>query len=146
MSFLGLHIELHPMVVHFPIAFFIGALVLEILSCVFKKENLHQSAFHVASLAVIAVVLAVLTGLPEADEWGLTQHPVFNLHKTFALTTLAVAVSIFPVIWLMRRKKISSYRGIFILFLALIVMGISVAAYNGGRLVYEYSIGVEEEQ
>ena len=46
--------HLHPMIVHFPIALFIIALGLDILSFVIKKETFHHSAL---TLYVIAALM-----------------------------------------------------------------------------------------
>ena len=103
-------IHLHPMVVHFPIALFISALGFEMLSLILKKENLHQSALRIYILAVLTTPLVVLTGLWEADEWHLVSHPVFNLHKTFALVTMGMALVTLPILWIMKKRAGHFYR------------------------------------
>lgn len=140
----GLDIHLHSMVVHFPIALFTTALVLEVLSRIFRKDGLHQSAKHLYVLAAIVTPFVVKTGLWEAQKLEI-HHPVLDLHKKFALLTMWTAVVSLPVLWLFKKKLTQYFRLIFLIFLVMIVSSVSIAAYNGGRLVYEYGIGVESE-
>ena len=44
---------LHPKVIHFPIALFLGAMGMEVLSLIFRKDNLHRTAFHMYILATV---------------------------------------------------------------------------------------------
>ena len=142
MADIDLHI--HPMVVHFPIALFMSALVLEILSLILKKDSLHQTAKHLYVLAAIVTPLVVKTGLWEADELHI-HHPVLALHRKFALLTMWIALVSLPALWLFQKKIANYFRLVFLIFLVVIVSSLSIAAYNGGRLVYEYGVGVENE-
>ena len=68
------HIHLlHPRVIHFPIALFIGAMGMEVLSLIFKKDNLHPTALHMYVLATVITPFVVLTGLQEAEHLHLNQ-------------------------------------------------------------------------
>ena len=78
---------LHPKVIHFPIALFIGAMGMEALSLIFKKDNLHRTALHMYIFATVITPFVVLTGLQEADHLHL-HHPVLTIHKNFALLTM----------------------------------------------------------
>lgn len=135
--------HLHPMLVHFPIACFIGACVFQTGYFVFKKESLRYSALWVYSLAVCVTPFAVLTGLAEADKHHLN-HPVVNAHKNFAFFVLAVSLLSVPLLWQLYKKSGRMLNYVFAFFMVLIVAGIMLTAYNGGRLVYEYGIGIEQ--
>ena len=139
----SLQLHLHPMVVHFPIALFISALGLEILSLILRKENLHQTALHLYLMAAVLSPLVVLTGLREEDRLQF-HHPVLEIHERFALLTMWGSLASLPILGLVKRKVPSRFRLIFVLFALLMVTIISITAYNGGRLVYEYGAGVEE--
>ena len=136
-------IQLHPMLIHFPIALFVGALVMEIVSLLFKRDNLHQTAIHMCVLGVSLLPLVVWTGLEEAEELKI-KHPVAVLHKNLALGTAGVSfISVLFLLFFFKRFT-RYFRLVFIVFLILIVGFVVVTAYNGGRLVYEYGVGVEE--
>ncbi len=137
------HIYLHPMLVHFPIALFITALLLEILSLLLKNKDFHQSAIYLYVFAAILSPVVVRTGLDEAAEWHLVNHPVLNLHQRFALTTMWIAVGSLPFLYLIYLKFTKFFRVAFVITLIMLVTFVSLTAYNGGRLVYEYGVGVE---
>ena len=129
----------HPMLVHFPIALYVSALILETLSWVFKRPALHETALRVGLLAVIFTPLVVRTGLMEAQEHNLHQ-PVVDLHRTFALWTMWVSLAALGILVIFYKYQKNFFRVVFILFLLVVVVLVSLAAYNGGRLVYEYGI------
>ena len=104
---------LHPKVIHFPIALFIGAMGMEVLSLLFsaiggsalgrKKDNLHWTAFHMYILATVITPFVVLTGLQEAEHLHL-HHPVLTIHKNFALLTMWGSLGSLILLWLAKKK------------------------------------------
>ena len=140
MEFMGIH--LHPAVVHFPIAIFTTALLFEAAAWITKKTIFHQTASCLYIFAVIVTPLVVWTGLREAQQENI-HHPVLDTHQRFAYLTMWTSLASLPILWLFK-KKIPQYFGIvFLIALVMIVASVSLAAYNGGRLVYEYGVGVE---
>ena len=138
-------LPLHPMLVHFPIALFISALGLEILARILQKDTLHKAAFYLFILATVATPFVVLTGLEEADEFHLVKHPVLNLHRNFAFLTMWTSFLGLLSLWFVQKRLAYFFRNAFLLFLFIIVGFTILTAYNGGRLVYEYGIGVDKE-
>jgi uncharacterized membrane protein len=137
-----IHLHWHPMLVHFPVALFVCALGLEAVSLIFKKERLHATAVVIYILAALSTPFAALTGLWEAWELHLN-HPVLNLHRTFAFWTMGVSLVSLAVLGMVRKRAPSRFRLLFILFAVTTAMLVSLAAHNGGRMVFEYGIGVE---
>jgi len=137
-----MEIELHPAIVHFPIALFVSALGFEFASLIFKKENFHRTAFYLYVLATLIAPLAVWTGWTEAEEHNL-HHPVLNIHRTFAFITMWFSLVSLPVLWAIDRRSAKSFRLVFFACLLVIVSSMAITAYNGGRMVYEYGIGIE---
>ncbi len=135
-------IHLHPAIVHFPVALFVSALLMEVASFVFKKESFHRSAVHLYVLACILAPLAVWTGLEEAEHEHL-KHPVVDLHRNLALATLWVSWAGAFLLWLIHKRFPKYFRIVFFVFLFSTAALVTLAGYNGGRLVYEYAIGVE---
>ena len=144
---------LHPKVIHFPIALFLGAMGMEALSLIFsttggsasgeKKDNLHRTAFHMYILATVITPFVVLTGLQEAEHLHLS-HPILTIHRNFALLTMWGSLVSLPILWLAKKKGEKVLRIVFIVFLLILVSFVSVTGYNGGRMVYEYGVGVEQ--
>ena len=143
LSFLPYVQLLHPKVIHFPIALFIGAMGMEALSLIFKKDNLHRTAFHMYIFATVITPFVVLTGLQEAEHLHLN-HPILTIHRNFALLTLWGSLVSLPILWLAKKKREKVLRIVFIVFLLILVGFVSVTGYNGGRMVYEYGVGTEK--
>ena len=134
---------LHPKVIHFPIALFIGAMGMEVLSLIFKKDNLHRTAFHMYILATVITPFVVLTGLQEAEHLHLS-HPILTIHRNFALLTMWGSLVSLPMLWLAKKKSEKILRIVFIVFLLMLVGFVSITGHNGGRMVYEYGVGVDQ--
>ena len=135
--------HLHPMVVHFPIALFLIALVLDILSFITKKENFHQSALTLYVIATLMTPLVVRTGIMEATKIGLS-HPLLDKHRTFALWTMWTSLMSLPLLWLIKKESAKYFRILFLVFLVATSILVSIGADKGGRMVYEYGVGIEE--
>lgn len=138
------HWRLHPMIVHLPIALFISAVGLEVFAAVFKKEKLHSAAWFNFILAVLGSVAAVVTGLLEAERLHLVSHPVFNVHRLFGFLTMGLGVTTLVLLWRLRKRSDKWFRLLFLMALIWVTGFVSIGAYYGGRLVYEYGVGVEE--
>ena len=139
---------LHPKVIHFPIALFIGAMGMEVLSLFSsalggKKDNLHRTAFHMYILATVMTPFVVLTGLQEAEHLHLS-HPILTIHRNFALLTMWGSLVSLPILWLAKKKGEKLLRIVFIIFLLMLTGFLSITGHNGGRMVYEYGVGMEQ--
>jgi uncharacterized membrane protein len=135
--------NVHPLVVHFPIAFVMGAALFYFLALIFRKDALTTTAFLLLILGAFSACVAAGSGLYAEDgvmvslsvrEHLLEHHEQLMLATTglsIALTIWAVIARPFP------RKK----RGIFI-FLIVIMLGIMTwGADYGARMVYDYNAG-----
>lgn len=140
---LNINLPIHPMLVHFPIALFVSALMANVFGMISKCESVKRTAWHLYSMAVFFTVFAVSSGLWEENRLHL-RHPVASLHKNFALATLGVSLVMFAVLYFMRKKASRKFQPIFLITLTIITALIIATAYNGGRLVYEYSVGISQ--
>ena len=144
MEHLAHSLHLHPMLVHFPIALFISALGFEAASLIFKKENFHRTALSLYIAATLMSPLAVQTGLWEEARLQI-HHPVLETHEDFALLTMWSALASLPILWFVHgfaaKRNPKIFRGVFLICVLFVVTTLSIAAYNGGKMVYEYDIG-----
>ncbi len=133
---------IHPKLVHFPIALFMTALGLDSASLIFKKEGLHKAAITIYMIAAIITPIVVRTGIWEEERFQLN-HPVLNLHRLFALWTMWVSLMSLPVLWFIKQKSQKCFRIFFIILLIGIASLVTLTGHHGGRMVYEYGVGVE---
>jgi len=135
--------HLHPMMVHFPIALFMTALVLDVLSFIFKRQGLHHSALTLYIIAALLTPLVVRTGMWEATKTGLN-HPILDQHRQYATWLMWFSLMSLPLLWFIKTEFSKYFRLIFFMFLIGSSILVSLAADKGGRMVYEYGIGIEE--
>ena len=140
---LDLPIHLHPMVVHFPIALFIVALVFEIISMLSKNKTFHKSAIYMFVTATLVTPFVVQTGIWEVEKLGLN-HPILDKHSQYALWLMWSTLISLPVLWFLNQRFKKYFRVLFIIFLISSAILVSLTGDKGGIMVYEYGVGIED--
>ncbi len=140
-SLINVLYPIHPKLVHFPVALTISAMGIQVLGIVFKKDGWCKAAWLMFVLAVIAMPIVIFAGLFEAARLNL-HHPVLNAHKTFAFWTVGVAFTGLMFLWLNHESRF--FRAIFLILLFVVSCLLTMTAYEGGRMVYEYGVGVSQ--
>ena len=134
---------IHPKLVHFPIALAVSAMGMQGLGLLLKKDFLCKGAWLMFVLAVIAIPVVVLSGLLEADRLHL-HHPVLTAHKTFAFWASGISLATLPFFWFMRAENNKFFQIMFLIVLFVVSILAGLAAHQGGRMVYEYGVGVSQ--
>ena len=142
-SLIGLLYPLHPKLVHFPIALMVSAMGMQALGMFFKNDSWCKGAWLMFTLGLLAMPIVILSGLLEADRLHL-HHPVLNAHKLFAFWAAGISWTALPLLWFMRHKGIRSFKIIFLIVLISASVLLDLAAHQGGRMVYEYGVGVSQ--
>ena len=140
---LELPTHLHPMVIHFPIALFIMALVFEIISLILRNRGIHEAAVYMYTAAAVLTPVVVRTGIWEAEKLSLN-HPLLDQHSKFAIWLMWCSLMSLPVLWFLKKEFTKYFRWVFIGVLLVSSILVSIAADKGGRMVYEYGVGVED--
>jgi uncharacterized membrane protein len=136
-------IPLHPKLTDIPIGLLIGALILEILSLLFKKESWHNASLCAYGLAVLSLPVVISAGFWEEYRLHL-HHPVLNRHKCFAFLTAGVMVFSFPFLWFIKRKAQPYFRLTFLMIIILVSVLVTITSHYGGEMVFKYAVGVEQ--
>ncbi len=144
--------DLHPKIVHFPVALLMVYALLEILGVIFKKEFLSKAAHLFLFLGVLGAFAAVLTGhqAEEAAELlekkgAIIQFSAIGEHENYATITLwffTVALALRTFLFI-KKKFVGIYKYIFIAIALAGAFLIFETADHGGKLVYKYGIGTE---
>lgn len=133
----------HPLLVHFPIALLMTALLLDGLAVVLKRSGLHRVALCNLSLGTLGSVAAVWTGYRAAEigRHSFEIHQVMELHRKLGIATLVIGILV--VAWrLWKRDQIGAKSRALMLAVMLAMMGtLGYGAHLGGRLVYEFGVG-----
>ncbi|HKZ68193.1 MAG TPA: DUF2231 domain-containing protein [Chitinophagaceae bacterium] len=132
---------LHPILVSFPIAFFIGTLLFDILGIIYERNDFHTTATY---LGIAGIGFALLAAIPGIVDYIFIVPPKSSAKKRATKHGLIniIMVVIFSVVLLLRQKQDVSYMIIICLEIAGIVL-LSIAGWLGGTLVYRNQIGVD---
>jgi uncharacterized membrane protein len=144
--------QLHPKVVHYPIALFVIYALLEIIGTFFKRDFFLKSAYLILFLGILGAVAAALTGNSAAHAVQQlnkikTIIPVkaVSEHISYANFTLWYFAGLLVLrTFVVLGKKYSG--GIKYLFVILSLVGLFLiykTAELGGILVYNYGAGTE---
>ncbi|RYF80586.1 MAG: DUF2231 domain-containing protein, partial [Chitinophagaceae bacterium] len=132
---------LHPILIAFPLAFFIGSFVFDVLYLLSENSALQSTAYH---LNIAGVVGAVMAAVPGVIDFLYTVPPDSSAKKRAAthgmLNTFNLLLFI-AVIFLKRSGDLSQ-----VLLTAIEAIGVGilfVAGWMGGTLVYRNQIGVD---
>ena len=135
--------NLHPLFVHFPIAFLYGAAALYILASIRGSELLKWSAFWMLMLGALGVAVSAATGL-YAESGVMVAESVrdqlLKHHKHLMLTASALTGVV--TIWALAARPMPS-RGHYVFLAALLAVMVLIAAGAdfGCRMVYDYNAG-----
>jgi nitrite reductase/ring-hydroxylating ferredoxin subunit/uncharacterized membrane protein len=132
---------LHPILVAFPIAFFIGAFVFDVLSVLLDKEVFWQTGNYMVIAGIAGALLAAIPGIidyfytvpPKSSaKKRATKHGIINLLNVFLFC--------FAVFY---RSSEQANSFIVIAIEGLGIVLLSVAGWLGGTLVHRNQIGVD---
>jgi len=135
--------NLHPLFVHFPIAFICGAAALYLLAWARASEPLEWSAFWMLMLGSAGVAASLATGLyaePGVMVAESVRDQLLKHHKHLMLSASVVA-GILTMWAIAARPMPSRGRYVFLAGLLVVMMLIAVGADFGGRMVYDYNAG-----
>ena len=132
--------EVHPSIVHFPIALLPVALGSDALGALVKSDALLGAGRRLMPVAAISAVFAAATGLvaQEAVKAEGRAHDLLVTHRNLNAGVVGLVATLAFV-----RSKASrpsfGYQAAGMLSLA----GMTYTAYLGGRMVYGHGLGVE---
>ena len=135
--------NIHPLAIHFPIAFLMGAALLYFLAWMLKSDRFGQSAFVALVMGALSLAVAVATGL--YAERGVmislsVRERLLEPHEKAMLATSAICAIL--AAWAAIARPFPKKGRMLFLFLLLVMIGMmSVGADFGGRMVYDYNAG-----
>lgn len=145
MEFLG---EFHPPIVHFAIALVIISVIFDFFGVLLKKDSLKNAGFWTLIVGGVAVVMAFITGheaheLIEKAFEGTEAGERLELHEKVG-TAVLIAVLLLTLFRVFISKKPDiRLMGIYLLMGFIVIAIVGLQGRIGGKLVYEYGIGVK---
>ncbi|MCK5925083.1 MAG: DUF2231 domain-containing protein [Methylococcales bacterium] len=140
--------NVHPLVVHFPIALLLSFFVVDFFGSIFRKQSWRTVASGLLYLGTISIACAVFAGFLAADSvaHNETIHAIIEQHETLGLASLSLAVLLSA--WRLLAKGILGGIAniLYLLLSALLSVFIILGADLGGLMVYKHGVSVETIQ
>jgi uncharacterized membrane protein len=143
--------NIHPLLVHFPIALLCAAGAVDLVGCALRRNKLHQVATLLYVLGTGGAIAAYLTGRAASQTiWfpGMAQA-VVREHWDWAFRTVwfFAVVTVVRVV-LLRPSHREPGRAMVAVFALVGLVGIGLlleTGDRGGRLVYQHGVGTARE-
>lgn len=141
--------NIHPMLVHFPIALFIMAVFLDLVYLLWKKDWLHSSTIALYILSAFASMVTYLSGRQAVDSVSLPLKAELtaSYHADWAMYTLLYFGTYAAVRAFLFWKKLDGNRLVAIILFLAGLTGCALLAKTadlGGKLVYKYGVGTKK--
>lgn len=144
-----MHIEYHPIFVHFPVALTIAATVLDVGRWIFDRERLLAAGFWGGTtpllfLAFAGAIASVATGL-NAEPTGASAsvHELVEAHETLAFVTTGILALL--VFWRTAVRGAFPRKAGFLYLVLLVILTVVIGygSYFGGQMVFTHGVGVD---
>jgi uncharacterized membrane protein/nitrite reductase/ring-hydroxylating ferredoxin subunit len=133
---------IHPMLVHFPIGFFILSLLLDLATFLLPSMLLVRGSFYAMFLGTISALLAAVPGFVDYTDIR-NDHPAKRAATAHMILNLILVV-VYAINLGLRSSSLADPKVAPLLFV-LSLLGVallSASGYLGGRLVYDEGIAV----
>lgn len=124
----------HPMIVHLPIAFYLGALGLDVLSRLGRFPAAPVAATWLILAALVSVAGAAITGFAERATMGAKLKRMATRHALFQVTAAVVFAADLAVRW--SDRHVAEADAWWIVLDVIGSLAMTVGADIGGRMVY----------
>ncbi|MGH8010886.1 MAG: DUF2231 domain-containing protein [Candidatus Binataceae bacterium] len=140
--------NIHPLIVHFPLALLPASLLLYVLAWLANRRDWAWAGLWLLGLGTLGAAAAVASGLHGAEGVMIAPSVRSHLlwyHKRIMLSALGLSVVLSVWALAMRplpgKGRFAITRLAFLALLVVLVAGLTVGADFGGRMVYDYNAG-----
>lgn len=141
--------KIHPMLIHFPIAFLIVGVLSDLIKFIKKSESEHLRLFGLYSttIGVISLLPAIITGMLAHTFQAppnINAESLMNIHERLAYLLLLLFSIITIWRWDSNRSNLNQLPLGYIILTILGLFMLIIVAFAGGELVYNYGMGVSK--
>jgi len=137
--------NIHPLLVHFPIALLSVFFVLDFVGTFAKKQQWRGMAGSFLYLGTLLATFTVIAGFIAADtvSHGENVHAIMEKHEDLGLAILSLAIALSA--WRLKHNGLFKgyVNGVFLTLSALLCILIALGADLGGLMVYQYGVAVK---
>jgi uncharacterized membrane protein len=137
--------NIHPLLVHFPLAFLSAFFVLDLFGTMAKKQHWRNIASCLLYLGTAGAALAVTAGFIAAGSvmHGENVHALMERHEHFGVSILSLAALL--SMWRLKSGAVvqGGANNFFLALSALLCVLLLLGADLGGLMVYHYGVAVD---
>ena len=128
--------KFHVILVHFPIALALAAVLGDVLWIIWRKDFFRGAAFYCLLLAAVAAIPTVITGDMHLDDKGYTGEylSLAEKHQDFGIASMCVLLAAGLVRAVRRNRPTGWWLGAYVVLIVAIAALISITGYYGGDL------------
>lgn len=146
--------NIHPLVVHFPIALFLTGFVLDMIGYLFQREMLKRTGVILVVLGALGALAAMLTGQfaeeTVEESVSVAGERILEVHEDLGKLTAYLLLAVAVVRVMLMRPWLTRWRWAVVAALAVYFIGgalgvgtLTATGYYGGELVYRYGAGIQ---
>ena len=123
----------HPMIVHFPIAFLMGASLFILIHLLFQNVSFETIGFYLFILGAISSPFAIASGL---FTWWINYRAKLNyfVRKKIQLSILLLIFEVALIVWRSLSQKISN--PVYLIMMLLLTPIVALLGYYGGQMTF----------
>jgi uncharacterized membrane protein len=137
--------NIHPLLVHFPIAFISAFFALDLVGTISKNPESRSVATWLLYFGTIAALFTVIAGFIAAESvaHGQNVHDIMERHEQIGVSILATTVLL--SVWRIKSGVLprGGANNFFLLLSGLLCLLMMLGADLGGLMVYKYGVAVE---
>ena len=140
--------NVHPVLVHFPIALWLTALLFWLLATARRRDDLWNAGRWLLYIGTVGGLMSVASGFWATEQMGHDSpgHGLVHVHRNFMVAATTLAVLVAAAAYASRRSKSTRVRAALTAALVLTAGVMTVGADRGAELVFRYGIGTAGEQ
>ena len=136
--------NIHPLLVHFPIALLSTFFALDMLGSLANKQHWRDVASYLLYFGTVAAAFTVTAGFIAAESvaHGIEVHAIMERHEHFGVSVLSLATLLSA--WRIKNAGIiqGGANHFFLILAALLCVLMTLGADLGGLMVYHYGVAV----
>jgi uncharacterized membrane protein len=136
--------NVHPLLVHFPIALLTSFFLLDLLGSLMKRQEIRRTASWFLYLGAALSLFTVAAGLIAAGSvpHGDDVHEIMEHHEHLAITVLSLASALSVWRWIGKGVIEGAANRLHLLLAAILTGLLAFTADLGGLMVYKFGVGV----
>ena len=140
--------NIHPLLVHFPIAFLSAFFALDLVGTISKNPESRSVATWLLYFGTVAALFTVIAGFIAADSvaHGQNVHDIMERHEQIGISVFSTAILL--SIWRIKSGVLprGGANNFFLILSALLCLLMMLGADLGGLMVYKYGVAVKAVQ